>query len=199
VTKKADFQYETNWCIITGAPSSGKTSVIEELAKRGYPIQTEVARELIEECIRHGLTLQEVRSEGHVKELQQKILRFKAGREMAMDVEKIIFCDRGTPDSIVYFRLAGLDVEEAVKASRVYHYRAVFMLDRLPVVKDGVRVESDSQAEDIGRMIEEAYQGLGYELTRVPVMPIGARADFILQKLGQGAADTPKQAENRHK
>ncbi len=186
------FEQDTNWCVITGAPSSGKTSVIDELAKRGYPVQTEVARELIEEALRHGMTLAEVRGKGYIQEFQQKILRFKLGRERALDTTKLVFNDRGTPDSIVYFRLAGLAVDDAVKASMVYRYKAVFMLDRLPLVKDGVRSEDDAQAEKIGGMIAEAYTALGYEMIYVPVLPILARADFILQKLGMPAENPQK-------
>ena len=50
----AGFKYDTNWCVFTGAPSSGKTSVIEEMAHRGYAVQNEVARELIEGALRNG-------------------------------------------------------------------------------------------------------------------------------------------------
>jgi predicted ATPase len=182
------FKYDTNWVVITGAPSSGKTSVIDELAKRGYPIQTEVARELIEEALRHGMTLAEVRSADHVKELQEKILRFKLGRERALDKNTLVFTDRGTPDSIVYFRLAGLDVGVAIETSKIYRYRAVFMLDRLPLVKDGVRTENDTQAEKIGAQILADYRALDYEPVAVPVMPIAERVDFILAKLGEDAA-----------
>lgn len=174
---------KTNWCVITGAPSSGKTSVIEELAKRGYAIQNEIARELIEECIRHGMTLDEVRGMEHAKELQQRILKLKSAREMALDPKTLIFSDRGTPDSITYFRLAGLDTALAVKAARVFRYRAVFILDRLPVQKDGVRNESEEQAQALDRMIEEDYRALGYAPVRVPVLPIPDRADFILARL----------------
>lgn len=181
------FKYDTNWCVITGAPSSGKTSVIDELSKRGYPIQTEVARELIEECLRHGMTLAEIRGAEYVQELQRKILRFKLAREAALDEKKLVFADRGTPDSIVYFKLAGIDAKQAIEASHLYHYRAVFMLDRLPLVKDGVRSESDAQAEKIGDQIESAYRALGYELIPVPVLPVPERVDFILQKLGMPA------------
>lgn len=189
--KNQIFKRETNWCVITGAPSSGKTSVIEELAQRGYAIQNEIARELIEECLRRGMTLAEVRGPDHVKELQKRILQLKAGREKALDPEKLIFSDRGTPDSISYFRLAGLETEEAVAASKIFRYRAVFMLDRLPLKSDGVRTEDDAQAEALGRMIAEDYKALGYALTPVPVMPVPARVDFILDALG-----APKTAKN---
>jgi predicted ATPase len=188
------FKHNTGWVVITGAPSSGKTSVVDELARRGYPIQTEVARELIEECLRHGMTLAEIRSMEYVKELQDKILRFKLAREMALDTGRLIFADRGTPDSIVYFRLAGLDVTRAVEASTVYHYKAVFLLDRLPVVKDGVRSEDDTAAAKIGDMIAEAYAALGYDLIPVPVVPVAARVDFILEKLGNPPAPRAQQA-----
>lgn len=181
------FKYDTNWVVITGAPSSGKTSVIDELARRGYPIQTEIARELIEECLRHGMTLAEVRSAGYVQELQEKILRFKLGRERALDVKKLVFSDRGVPDSIVYFGLAGLNREAAIEGSKIYRYRAVFMLDRLPLVKDGVRTESDAQAENIGEQILADYRSVGYEPVAVPVMPIVERVDFILKHLGEAA------------
>jgi predicted ATPase len=40
--------YKTNWYVITGAPCSGKTSVIRELEKRGYRVVHEVARAYIE-------------------------------------------------------------------------------------------------------------------------------------------------------
>lgn len=180
----AGFEQDTNWVVITGAPSSGKTSVIDELAKRGYPIQTEVARDLIEECLRHGMSLKEIRDDTHVQQLQSRILRYKTGREKSLDTSKLVFADRGTPDSIVYFRRAKLKVEDAVAASRLFHYRAVFMLDRLPLVKDNVRTENDAEAEKIGAEIAADYAALGYELIRVPVMPIVERADFILRKLG---------------
>src|SRR5690349_8269489 len=87
---------KTNWCVITGAPSSGKTSVIKELAHRGFAIQGEVARELIEAGINHGRTLEEVRKD--VAELQKEILEVTLAREMALDAQETVFLDRGLPD-----------------------------------------------------------------------------------------------------
>jgi predicted ATPase len=179
------FSYETNWCVITGAPSSGKTSVVEELAHRGYAIQNEVARELIEACLRQGKTLAEIRDQAHAQQLQQRILKLKLAREKGLDRGALVFADRGTPDSITYFRIAGLDTKAAVEASHMFRYRAVFLFDRLPSFsKDGVRTESEQQAIEIDRMLYEDYKALGYAVTRVPVIPVAARADFILQKLG---------------
>jgi predicted ATPase len=180
-----NYQYKTNWCVITGAPSSGKTSVIEELAHRGYAVQNEVARELIEQCLKEGRSLQQVRSDGDAaRDLQRRILELKLAREMALDINTLVFTDRGQPDSITYFRLAGLDTMEAEAAARLFQYRAVFIFDRLPIVKDNVRTEDEALARKIDQMIEEDYKKIGYVPVRVPVLPIKGRADFILKHLG---------------
>jgi predicted ATPase len=175
------FKNKTNWCVITGAPSSGKTSVIREMAHRGYAIQGEVARELIELGIHHGLTVEQVRQKA--AELQKEILEVTLAREMALDPDTLVFLDRGLPDSITYFKIAGLDGMEAIAVSNLFKYRAVFIFDRLPVVKDEVRTEDEVQAQKIDRMLEEDYTSAGYAPIRVPVMPIEARADFVLEKL----------------
>lgn len=176
------FKNQTNWCVITGAPSSGKTSVIKELAHRGFPIQGEVARELIEMSMNHGRTVEEIRS--NLSRLQKEILEVSLAREMALDTSTLLFMDRGLPDSITYFKLAGLDGLEAAAVSRLFRYRAVFLFDRLPLVKDAVRTESEALADKIDRMLEADYTAVGYAPIRVPVMPVAARADFILRQLG---------------
>jgi predicted ATPase len=175
------FKYKTNWCVITGAPSSGKTSVIKELAHRGFPIQGEVARELIEMSMNHGRSLEEIRS--NVARLQKEILEMTLAREMALDVNAPVFMDRGLPDSITYFKLAGLDGLEATAMSHLFQYRAIFIFDRLPLVKDAIRTENDAVAGRIDKMLEEDYTSVGYAPIRVPVMPVTERADFILNQL----------------
>lgn len=178
-----EFEHTTRWVVITGAPSSGKTSVIDDLRARGYAVQGEVARELIEECLRRGLTVEDVRREGG-QQLQRDILRIKREREAAVDPTECVFMDRGMPDSIPYFRLAGLDVAMAVQACRTFRYAAVFVFDRLPLVKDGIRAEDESLAQKIDEMLRADYKSLGYDPIAVPVMPIAQRSDFILQALG---------------
>jgi len=176
-----NFKYTTNWCIVTGAPSSGKTSVINELARRGHKTENEVARELIELGLSKGKSLEDIRREAAT--LQRGILEVALAREMALDPNDLVFMDRGLPDSIVYFKLAGLDGLEARASSMLFRYRAVFIFDRLPLEKDAVRSEDDPLAEKIDRMLEEEYSSLGYAPIRVPVLPIAERADFILQRL----------------
>jgi len=177
-----EFENITRWVVITGAPSSGKTSVIEDLRARGYGVQDEVARDLIEECLRRGLSVEDMRRDGG-KQLQRDILRIKTGREALLDPAECIFMDRGMPDSISYFRLAGLDTEAATQACLKFRYEAVFIFDRLPLVKDGIRSEDESVAQKIDGMLRTDYKSLGYNPVSVPVMPIERRSDFILETL----------------
>lgn len=175
------FQAQTNWCVITGAPSSGKTSVIDVLARRGFETQVEVARELIELGLRQGQTLDQIR--GNSADLQRHILSLALAREKALDPAALIFLDRGLPDSITYCRLARMDTGPAEEAARHFGYRAVFIFDRLPVVKDAVRTEDEALAAKIDRMLDRDYAAVGYRPLRVPVLSIEERADFILKHL----------------
>lgn len=178
------FKVNTNWCVITGAPSSGKTSVINELVRRGYQTEPEVARDLIEDCLQHGMKIEEVRARNDW--LQNEILRLKLDRERKQDPNQLVFLDRGIPDSLTYLRIAGLDLSAARNASREFCYRAIFIFDRLSVVKDGIRTESDEIAHQIDLALEQDYRDLEYNPIRVPVMSIIDRADFILKTLGEG-------------
>ncbi len=177
------FKVETNWCVITGAPSSGKTSVIDELGKRGYQTDPEVARDLIEECLRRGQKIEEVRARSDW--LQNEILRLKLGRERQQDPKKLVFLDRGIPDSLTYFRIAGLDLYAVTVAATEFFYRHVFIFDRLSLINDGIRTESDVIAQEIDIALEKDYRDLGYSPIRVPVMPIVVRADFILRTINK--------------
>ena len=41
------FKVQTNWHVITGAPCSGKTTLIEQLADKGFKIFPEVATTIL--------------------------------------------------------------------------------------------------------------------------------------------------------
>jgi predicted ATPase len=177
-----NFKYKTNWVVITGAPSSGKTSVINALAARGFTVRPETARAVFDRRVAGGETLQQIRADNVL--FQHQIIAEKIALEKSLDPAARVFLDRGMPDSMTYFRLAGLDVAEAAGAACLNRYVAVFVFDRLPVVQDGMRTEDEATAARLDRDLESDYKALGYDPVRVPVMPIEARADFVIAKLG---------------
>jgi len=171
---------QTDWCVITGAPCSGKTAVIEELAKRGFRIKTEVARAYIDQRLAGGESLAEIRADNLA--FERHILMAKVNAENQLPKDALIFMDRAVPDSVAYYRIEGLDPKEPLFYSRQVRYRTIFLLDRLEFQEDRVRSESDGVAERIETLLIEAYGELGYPIVRVPLMGISQRADFILMQ-----------------
>jgi predicted ATPase len=166
--------------VITGAPCSGKTTVVSELARRGFRAVPEAARAYIDAEMKKGRRLDEIKSdparfEGH-------IFRAKLAIESRLPARERLFFDRALPDSIAYYRLEGLDPAEPRRHSLRVRYRRVFLFERMVFTKDSVRTEDPETAGRIERFIEEAYTDLGYAIVRVPLMAVAERADFVLAR-----------------
>ena len=172
----------TNWHVITGAPCSGKTTVIHELERRGYSVVHEVARAYIEAKLAEGFSLSQIR--GNELAFEQRLLEEKVAIEKKLRAGNTIFFDRSVPDSIAYFRLSGFDPSEPIAQSRRRRYKHIFLLDRLPARKDTVRKEDDRTASIIETLLIECYSDLGYPLIRIPVSSVSDRIDAILKHLG---------------
>lgn len=170
---------QTDWCVITGAPCSGKTAVIEELAKRGFRIKPEAARAYIDQRLAGGESLAEIKADNLA--FERHILMAKVSVETQLPKDTLIFMDRAVPDSIAYYRIEGLAPEEPLFYSKRVRYRTIFLLDRLEFQEDRVRSESDELADHIETLLIEAYEDLGYSVVRVPLMGISQRADYILK------------------
>lgn len=174
----------SNWVVITGAPSSGKSSVIDVLARQGYAVQPEVARHYIEENLAAGKTLDAIRGPAGVRDMQETILARQLVLQAAADPARLTFLDRGVPDSFAYFRMAGLDETMVATAAAGFRYRAVFLFEPLPVTSDAIRTEDDAAAQQLGEMFAADYTRLGYDVIRVPALPVLDRANLILTQLG---------------
>jgi len=175
------FVSDTEWVVITGAPSAGKSSVLKYLVEMGYVCTSEVARECIE---KQGQNTKAIRGDEAL--FQRMVTKKKLELEESLNMSKQVFLDRGMPDSVTYFRVAGLDPNEAAKSCLRFHYKKVFLFDRLPLRDDGVRNEDDVTSEFIQRWLELDYQSFGYEIISVPVMSIKLRAEFIIDNMDRG-------------
>ncbi len=169
---------KTQWIVITGAPCSGKTSVISLLENRGYRVVHETARAYIDELLKSGKNLHAIKSDP--LSFERTILYRKLAIESKLCEDETIFFDRGLPDSIAYYKLAGLDFSEPLEKSREIWYRKVFHFQKLPFEKDDVRAEDKQMTEDLDRLLTESYKMLGYSVVHVPLMTAEQRVDFIL-------------------
>jgi predicted ATPase len=175
-----DTTAQTNWCVITGAPCSGKTSVIEGLAERGYRVVHEVARAFIDSQLAKGAALSEIKAD--ILAFERKILIEKVCIEKKLPKPQMVFLDRAIPDSIAYFQIEGLDISEPLQYSQSARYRKVFLFDRLTLEKDPVRSENQALAIRIEGLLAKSYAMLGYETIRVPVLAVAQRINFVLAR-----------------
>ncbi|MDB5238506.1 MAG: hypothetical protein JWM46_776 [Candidatus Kaiserbacteria bacterium] len=170
-----------NWYVLTGGPCAGKTTTINELAKRGYPVVAEAARLIIEEELAQGTTIGEIVSH---EDWLQAVVRRAVEMQKSVNENERVFFDRGIPDSIAYYRLGGKEQDEVLKAALDgVKYRKIFLLDLVDFSNDPARSETLEEARTLHQYIADAYQGLGYEIVRVPVMPVEKRVDYILAHL----------------
>ena len=178
---------QTNWHVITGAPCSGKTTLISQLAKHGHYTVEEIGRKYIARELAKGRTLEELRSDESV--FQRTLLDLRIKQELGLDPGRHSFLDRGLPDSLTFYRANGLNPNEILKECQHFRYASIFLLDRLPLQSNGVRAEDDAKLQFIDEWLYRDYSALGYEVARVPVFPIAQRLSLILERLPeQGSA-----------
>jgi predicted ATPase len=171
---------QTHWCVITGAPCSGKTSVITELSRRGFRVVPEAARAYIDAELIKGRSLSEIKADP--RRFEGRIFQAKLQMEASLPAGDALFLDRALPDSIAYYVLEGLDPSEPRRQSLRVRYEQVFLFERLEFMRDRVRSENAQSADRIERLIEAAYNDLGYAIVRVPVMPIPDRIEYVLSR-----------------
>lgn len=172
----------TNWYVITGGPSSGKTTTIELLARRGYRTTIEHARHFIDTQRITGRTVAEIRA--NQREFQKGVLQMQIEQERSLDPNELCFLDRALPDALAYYRFLSLEPEpELIEALKTASYRKVFILDLLPLARDYARTEDAGAQRKIHQMLIEVYRSLGFPLQMVPALAPEQRADFIVEHL----------------
>jgi predicted ATPase len=177
-TKKAS----TNWHVITGGPSTGKTTVINKLAERGYKTTIEHARHYIDTMRTEGQTVTDLRS--NRKKFQIGVLDMQIEQEASILPQDLVFLDRAIPDAMAYYQFLKLDYDEKLLTTvKNTSYKKIFILDRLPFTKDYARTEDEEAQKKIHQLIIDVYTSLGFPIVSVPVLPPTERVEFILNNI----------------
>ncbi|MEJ7738692.1 MAG: AAA family ATPase [Chitinophagaceae bacterium] len=80
---------QTNWYVITGGPSSGKTTTVNLLKERGYITTIEHARHYLNTQRLKGKTIEEVRK--NQREFQLEVLNMQIEQEAQISPEVLFF------------------------------------------------------------------------------------------------------------
>ena len=168
--------------VLTGGPSTGKTTLIEELIRRNYTCMKEISRDITIKARAEGidqlfltkpLLFSELLLEGRINQFLEAE---KSDRE-------IIFFDRGIPDVHAYMNYVGIDYPKSyLLKSAFYTYNYIFLTPPWEeiYITDNERYENFEQALAIHNHLERAYKKLGYNIIEVPFGTVDYRADFIL-------------------
>lgn len=177
-----------HWYVLTGAPCSGKSSVLEVMKERGYRVVEEAARTYIDQELSQGKTLAEVRRDE--KAFQDAVLemKFQIERNLAREQQQqqqqpqTVFFERGIPDSVAYAVANGFELhhKELEATFRTCKYKKVFLLERLPYQLDYARVEDVHMQERLHEELKRVYAQIPHvPLVSVPVLSVEERVDFI--------------------
>lgn len=172
----------TNWNVITGGPCTGKTTVVNLLAQRGYKTTIEHARHYIDTQKIQGRTVEEIRE--NKKEFQLSVLNMQIAEEARLDVHEQVFLDRALPDAMAYYQFLGLEYDDLLmEQCHKYQYHRVFILDRLPLTNDYARLEDEAGQKRIHQLIISVYESLHFPVVHVPVLAPEERVEFILKNV----------------
>lgn len=177
------FSVWTNWHVITGSVSSGKTTLIDRLAGQGFRTVPEAGRQYLEREMAKGRTIDEIRD--NAAALTRSLMDVTLTTEHGLPANDLLFLDRAFPDALAFCRVNGLNPNEVLAECFHHRYASVFLLDRFPVQQDGVRTEDDATAALLDEWLACDYSALGYSVVRVPVLSPEERLAFVLERLSE--------------
>lgn len=168
-----------NWYVLTGAPCSGKTTIIKLLEKKGFSVIHEIARVYIDEKMKNGETIEQIRQDEQF--FQEQILKMKIDIEKELPKEKTVFFDRGIPDTEAFNRLYNTQNSRLLNSAiESCGYKKVFLLDFLDLDQDYARIETREDQKKLHNFLEKSYKQLNFPLIKVPKLSITKRLKFIL-------------------
>jgi predicted ATPase len=178
------FEVQTNWHVVTGAPSSGKSTLIDQVAGKGFRTISEIARHYFERELAKGRTIDDIHADP--ARLQRGIQAMQLAFERGLQPLADVFLDGALPGSMAWYRAFGLDPNEVLAQCFHHRYASVFVLEPLPFEPDEERVEAMAALVGfLNEWLARDYTALGYDVVRVPVLPPKERLSFVLERLSE--------------
>ena len=176
---------KTKRIIITGGPGTGKSTIINELMKRGYTCLEEISRELTQKAKEEGIE-QLFLSDPLL--FSERLLKGRRQQyEVAENFQKeYVFFDRGVPDILAYMDYIGSDYpKHFIETCKRSIYDEVFILRPWEAIytRDKERYENFDQALVIHEHLINTYNTYNYTLHDVPLDTVAMRTDYILNIL----------------
>ncbi len=165
--------------IITGAPGTGKTSLIDILQKKGHACFSEISRQII------------------IKQQQQQsnktpwgdlfgftnLVYHQTVEELHIPIQKNTFVDRGLPDIIAYLKTKFEVIPDYLLnfPFKEYYNNTVFLAPFWEeiYVGDPQRLQSSKDAIEIHNNLLQVYTALDFKIEILPKTTLTKRIEFI--------------------
>lgn len=169
--------------VISGCSGGGKSTLLEELRRRGHPVVPEPGRRIVaQELAGEGSALPWVDSAAFARRAIEMALDDRAAAESA---DGWVFFDRSLVDAAAGLEhVTGKPVVASLCRAHRYHKR-VFMTPPWPGIyaTDQERRHGLAEAEEEYERLLRIYPALGYEVYLLPKVSVEERADVMLELL----------------
>ncbi len=177
----------TRFHVITGGPGSGKTSLIDALARAGHAHTVEAGRAIIQDQLAiDGPALPWRDPQAFAELMLSWELR---SYRMAEAMSGPVFFDRSVTDLLGYLTLIGRPVPAHIAraAARFRYNQRVFVAPPWPEIyaQDAERKQTLEEAVRTYEALVTAYAACGYELVSLPLVSVEERVRFVLDTIAE--------------
>ena len=170
--------------VITGAPSTGKTSLIHKLQQEGFICIPEISREIIS---------QQIAIEGealpwkNLAAFSKQVAVLRKAQFINATKTSTHFFDRGLIDVVAYMNIDKLEIPEFISdfLNKNKYHSTVFITPIWEEIfeNDRERKENIEQAILIEKQLKKCYQSFGYDIIEIPKLSIEERVNFIISHI----------------
>ena len=170
--------------VLAGGPSTGKTSVLNELKKLGFVCYDEAARDILSDYSSKGSSfkLDPIKISREI--LSKRDNDYNDASRISCKND-IIFYDRGVHEITAYLRFINQSNDYWEELLKNYKYNVVFIFPSWKEIytKDDNRIEEYEEAMKISPFIYQIYDESSILSIEVPNISVKERVEFILNNI----------------
>ena len=170
--------------VLAGGPSTGKTSVLNELKKLGFVCYDEAARDILSDYSSKGSSfkLDPIKISREI--LSKRDNDYNNASRISCKND-IIFYDRGVHEITAYLRFINQSNDYWEELLKNYKYNVVFIFPSWKEIytKDDNRIEEYEEAMKISPFIYQIYDESSILSIEVPNISVKERVEFILNNI----------------